>query len=144
MPRKAGPVVGVGVAVIKGGSVLIIRRSHPPRAGSWSLPGGKQHLGETVLEAAARELAEETGLTEVDWLGLADVVDLMDRDEAGALRFHYTVVDFAARWRCGEPLAGDDAAEVTWAGPEDYDRYDLTPLVRQVIAKSLRLAVGSL
>ena len=139
-----GPVVGVGVAVIKGDAVLIVRRAHPPRAGSWSLPGGKQQLGETILEAAARELAEETGLTEVDWLGLADVVDLMDHDEDGALRFHYTVVDFAARWRSGEPLAGDDAAEVAWAGPEDYDRYDLTPLVRQVIAKSLRLATACL
>ena len=113
--------------MIKGDAVLIVRRAHPPRAGSWSLPGGKQQLGETILEAAARELAEETGLTEVDWLGLADVVDLMDHDEDGALRFHYTVVDFAARWRSGEPLAGDDAAEVAWATPRDYDTYGLTP-----------------
>jgi ADP-ribose pyrophosphatase YjhB (NUDIX family) len=141
---EPGPVVGVGVAVIKGDAVLIIRRAHPPRAGSWSLPGGKQQLGETTLEAAARELAEETGLSDLDWLGLADVVDLMERDEAGALRFHYTVVDFAARWRSGEPVAGDDAAEVAWVAPGDYDAYGLTPLVRQVIAKSLRLAAACL
>lgn len=125
---------------MKGEAVLIIRRAHPPRAGSWSLPGGKQRLGETLAEAAARELAEETGLTDLDWLGIADVVDLMDRDGSGNLRFHYTVIDFAARWRSGEPVAGDDADSVAWAMPGDYDRYGLTDLVRRVIGEAFRLS----
>lgn len=139
MNLPATPVVGVGTVVMKGEAVLIIRRAHPPRAGSWSLPGGKQRLGETVAEAAARELAEETGLTDLDWLGVADVVDLIDRDPAGNLRFHYTVIDFAARWRAGEPTAGDDADAVAWAMPGDYDQYGLTDLVRRVIGKAFSL-----
>lgn len=139
-PQIGAPVVGVGVVVMRGAAVLMVRRAHPPRAGSWSLPGGKQQLGETVAEAAARELAEETGLTDLDWLGVAEVVDLIDRDETGGIRFHYTVIDFAARWRSGEALAGDDAEAVAWVTPEDYDRYQLTPLVRQAVGKALHLS----
>lgn len=64
----------------------------------------------------------------------------MDRDGSGNLRFHYTVIDFAARWRSGEPVAGDDADSVAWAMPGDYDRYGLTDLVRRVIGEAFRLS----
>jgi len=129
------PVVGVGTVVLKGDAVLLVRRAHPPRAGSWSLPGGKQQWGETTAEAALRELFEETGI-QAELLGVADVVDLIDRDEAGAIRFHYTVIDYAARWLSGEPVAGDDADAVIWATEDDFDRLGITPLARQVIAKA--------
>ena len=52
------PLVGVGVVAIKDGRVLLIRRAKPPRAGRWSLPGGRQRLGETVHETARRELRD--------------------------------------------------------------------------------------
>ncbi|HVI50234.1 MAG TPA: NUDIX domain-containing protein [Candidatus Sulfotelmatobacter sp.] len=136
---QAGPVVGVGTVVMKGQAVLLIRRAHPPRAGSWSLPGGKQKRGETVLDAARRELAEETGLTDVLWLGVADVVDLMDRAEDGTLRFHYTVVDFAALWRAGDVRAGDDADAAAWVTQDQFDAYGVTPLVRSVVGKAQTL-----
>ena len=129
------PVVGVGCVVFKGEAVLLVRRAHPPRAGSWSLPGGKQQWGETLAEAALRELMEETAIT-ADLLGIAEVVDLIDRDEAGLVRHHYTVVDYAARWLSGKAVAGDDAAEVIWALPDDFERLELTPLALQVIAKA--------
>jgi len=138
MPEK-GPVIGVGVVVMKGAAVLLIRRAHPPRAGSWSLPGGKQKLGETIEQAMRRELAEETGLIDIALLGLADVVDLLDRGEDGALRFHYTVVDFAADWRSGEVCAGDDATDAAWVTPDQFDAYDVTHQARAVIAKAKSL-----
>ena len=56
------PIVGVGAVVFRGNEVLLIRRGKPPRMGDWSLPGGLQEIGETVFEAAAREVQEETGL----------------------------------------------------------------------------------
>ena len=56
------PIVGVGVVVWRGDRVLLIQRGKAPRQGQWSLPGGAQELGETVVEAAVREVLEETGL----------------------------------------------------------------------------------
>ena len=118
------PLVGVGVVAIKDGRVLLIRRAKPPRAGRWSLPGGRQRLGETVRETARRELREETGV-EVEVTALLDVVDSITRDDAGAIAYHYTLVDVLAEWRGGAPRAGGDAAEAFWADPEDLGSYEL-------------------
>ena len=107
------PIVGVGVVVWRGDEVLLIERGKGPVSGNWSLPGGKQELGETVEEAAHREIMEETGL-EIDIVGLLDVVNLVRRDDEGRVRFHYTLVDFTARWRAGDAVAGSDAAAVRW------------------------------
>jgi ADP-ribose pyrophosphatase YjhB (NUDIX family) len=96
--------------------VLLIRRAKPPRQGQWSLPGGLQKLGETVYEAAAREVMEETGIA-IQPLGIVDVVDLIERDgeyPSSRVRWHYTLIDVFALWQAGEPRPGTDAAEVSW------------------------------
>jgi ADP-ribose pyrophosphatase YjhB (NUDIX family) len=118
------PLVGVGVVAVKDGRVLLIRRGKPPREGSWSLPGGRQRLGETVRETARRELREETGV-DAEVTALLDVVDSITRDGAGAVAYHYTLVDFLAAWRGGEARAGGDAAEAVWADPADLEPYEL-------------------
>ena len=128
------PWVGIGVIAFRGDHVLLVRRGKPPRLGMWSLPGGAQHVGERAEAAARRELMEETGI-EVGPLELAAVVDAISHDEAtGAVRFHYTIVDYCARWASGEARPGDDVAAVAWALPEDLGTYDLTPEVHRVIA----------
>lgn len=107
------PVVGVGVVVWQGDQVLLIKRKKPPRAGQWSLPGGAQELGETLAEAAAREVREETGIG----IRLGDIIaalDLIDRDDEGRVRHHYTLVDFVAEALETALEAGDDAAEARW------------------------------
>lgn len=104
-PRS--PVPAVGVVCLRGGEVLLIRRGRPPREGEWSLPGGRIEWGESVREAALRELREETGV-EAEITGLLDVVDgVFDGPDPR----HYVLIDFAARWVSGEPVAGDDATE---------------------------------
>lgn len=118
------PLVGVGVVVFKGDRVLLVRRGKAPREGTWSLPGGRQRLGETVREAARREVREEAGI-EILVAGLLDVVDSLTRDSTGGIAYHYTLVDFAAEWRAGEAVAGDDAAALAWADPADLASYDL-------------------
>ncbi len=122
MPRSypERPIVGVGVVVWRRDKVILIRRAKPPRQGQWSLPGGVQEIGETVFEAARREVLEETGLA-VDVLGLLDVVDSIQRDDDGRVRRHYTLVDVYARSEEGQAVAGDDAAEAAWFGLEEID-----------------------
>lgn len=107
------PLCGVGVVVWRGAQVLLVRRGRPPRQGRWSLPGGLQELGETVFQAAVREVREETNLT-VEPTEVIAVVDLIQPDGDGRVRYHYTLVDVTAEWRAGEPVAGDDAAHAEW------------------------------
>ncbi len=132
------PLVGVGVVIWRDGRVLLVRRAKPPRQGEWSLPGGAQELGETVFEAARREVREETGL-EVEITGLITVVDAIRRDEAGTVAYHYTLVDVAAEWRAGEAQALDDAAEVAWAAPDALEKFDLWSETLRVIRLAAEL-----
>ena len=126
------PWVGIGLIAFRGDQVLLVQRGKPPRLGSWSLPGGAQHLGEPAEVAARRELAEETGI-EVGPLRLAAVIDGISQDDTGRVRYHYTIVDYCAEWTAGDAVAGDDVAAVAWAGPQDLARYDLTKAVQDVI-----------
>lgn len=107
------PIVGIGVVVLRPGHVLVVRRGRPPGEGSWSLPGGAQKIGETAQQAARRELREETGL-EVGPLLLAGQVDSITRDPDGRVRYHYTIVDFAAAWTGGMALPGGDVTAAKW------------------------------
>jgi 8-oxo-dGTP diphosphatase len=107
-PYPAAPVVAVGVILLDGDGVLLIERAHPPGQGRWSVPGGRVELGETLEAAAARELVEETGLAAT--LGAPVVLlDRVVRDAAGAVEFHYVIVDFLATAPTGTLRAGDDA-----------------------------------
>ena len=130
------PVPCVGVVCLRGDEVLLIRRGTPPRQGEWSLPGGRIEPGERAVDAALRELREETGV-EAEITGLLDVVDGIF-PEAGR---HYVLIDYAARWRSGEPVAGDDAVEarfVTLDQARTLVRWDETRRVIQLAAASRR------
>lgn len=100
------PVPAVGIVCLRGDEVLLIRRGKPPRQGEWSLPGGRIEPGERAVDAGLRELLEETGVT-ARITGLLDVVDGIFPEA----QRHYVLIDYAAEWLSGEPVAGDDALE---------------------------------
>lgn len=110
------PVPAVGVVCLRGETVLLIRRGTPPRQGEWSLPGGRIEPGERAVDAALRELREETGV-EARIIDLIDVVDGIFPD-AGR---HYVLIDYAAAWVSGEPVAGDDALEARFVALTEID-----------------------
>jgi 8-oxo-dGTP diphosphatase len=134
----ARPFVGIGIVVIKEDEVLLCRRGKPPGVGTWTLPGGAQDLGETCEAAARRELMEETGLS-VGALYFCAHVDTIRRDDSGRVRFHYTILDFAARWDSGEPVAGSDVSEVQWAPMNALEPYELWSEAHRIIGIARQL-----
>ena len=131
----SAPLVGLGVVLFRDDRVLLVRRSKPPAAGSWSIPGGAQELGETAEAGARRELLEEAGV-HAGPLVLAAHVDSIHRDEAGRVLYHYTILDFAGVWTSGELRAGDDVSDAVWAPVDALERYDLWTEAHRVIAQA--------
>jgi 8-oxo-dGTP diphosphatase len=98
------------------GRLLMVRRGHAPAMGTWSLPGGRVEPGETLDQAAAREVLEETGL-------IVEVGELIQTVSV----FGYLVHDFAATVIGGTLAAGDDASDVRWCAIEDVPTMTLSP-----------------
>lgn len=132
------PVPAVGALVIHEGKVLLVRRKHPPARGEWSVPGGRVLPGETLQAAAEREVYEETGLT-VRAGQPVFAFDLIERDDDGALRFHYVIVDLHADYVDGVPVPGDDAEDVLWGGPDE-----LSGPVGKELNRMTRLLLGTI
>ena len=132
------PIVSVGAVVWHGDKFLLIRRGKAPRKGELSLPGGAQDIGETVFEAAHREIAEETGLQITD-LVLIDVVDSIQHDDADGVKFHYTLVDVVAEATTDKAVAGSDAMAVEWFELAELDRLELWSETVRIVRKSAKI-----
>jgi 8-oxo-dGTP diphosphatase len=132
----ATPVVGVGVVVWREDKVLLVKRGREPRRGQWSLPGGKQKLGEIILETAVREVREETGLDIVP-LGIITALDAITRDAKGKIEYHYTIVEVAAESRDGVAKARDDADDVRWVDIAEVEKLCAWPEVVRVVRLSM-------
>ena len=120
------PRASVSVLCHRDGRALVVKRGKPPFKDHWSLPGGVIELGETLQEAAARELMEETGVTAE--LGLpVETFDSIQRDEDGRVVTHFILTVFCGTYVSGTPEAQDDAAALDWVLPEDLATRPTTP-----------------
>jgi ADP-ribose pyrophosphatase YjhB (NUDIX family) len=98
-PQPEPPLIAaVSVALKRDMTLLLVKRANEPAKGQWAFPGGRVEPGETLADAAARELAEETGL------GAKTLTELTVMDLG---RFRLTV--FVGDALAGEPVANDDA-----------------------------------
>jgi 8-oxo-dGTP diphosphatase len=132
------PWVGIGAVVFRGDDVLLVRSNKGSRRGQWSLPGGAQSAGETIYEAAIREVREEAGI-EIVPEAIVTAVDSIRRDAEGRVRFHFTLIDVLAEWRSGDLVAGDDADMAEWATADRFVELKLWSETVRVIELARRL-----
>lgn len=134
------PRAGVSVLCHKDGRALVIKRGKPPFKDHWSLPGGLIELGETLQDAAARELLEETGVT----AALAEPVETFDsiqRDDTGKVATHFILTVFCASYVSGTAVAGDDAVALDWLLPEELIDRPTTPGTPERVRRLLDAAL---
>ena len=119
------PLLAASLAVFRDGRVLLAARSKPPHAGRFSLPGGLVEPGETLAEAALREMWEEVGV-KARIVGFNRHVEVIERDEAGAVRRHYVIASFVGQWLAGEGTVGPEAGAIVWARREEITALSTT------------------
>lgn len=124
----------MGAVVFNEDKVLLVLRGKPPAEKQWSIPGGCVELGETLQEAAEREITEETGIV-IQAKKPIYTFDVIERDEDGKIRFHYVIVDLAADYVSGELKAGDDAVDVSWVSRKDLNNLNVSNATRKLLAQ---------
>ena len=131
------PRVAVGAVVFKNNGVLLVRRGHPPSEDLWAIPGGSVEIGETLQEAAEREILEETGIT----IRAGEPVytfDAIVRDDTGRIRFHYVIVDLNGDYIAGNPNAGDDAIAARWVTAQEMKKLQVSPPTLKLLKEKFR------
>jgi 8-oxo-dGTP diphosphatase len=133
------PYLAVSAAIVRDGRVLIVRRARPPAHGLYTLPGGGVELGETLEQAAIREIREETAL-EIEPIELVGFRQAIMRDAAGRVERHFVILPFAARFIGGEISLNEELAEAHWLAPQEVSGLNTTEgLAAIVAAASLRI-----
>lgn len=135
-PRANSIVVAVTAAVQNPrGELLLIERTDN---GLWALPGGAQDLGESVLQAARREVREETGI-EVEIIGLSGIYSdprhVIAYDN-GEVRQEFSLC-FRAKPVGGELRASSESRQARWISPDSLPDLDIHPSMRLRITHAL-------
>lgn len=125
----------VSAVLIRDNEILLVRRSYPPGKGKWSLPGGVVEAGESIIEAARRELYEETGIV-AEPVGILWVLNNVVYDQDGRVLYHYVIIDvlFNSETIKGDVAPGGDVSEVRWFNIDQlYSMKDVSRTVLKLI-----------
>jgi len=133
------PYLAVSAAIFRASRVLIVRRAQPPAQGLYTLPGGGVEIGETLMEAVIREVAEETALT-IEPIALAGYREAIVRDADARVERHFVILPFAARWIAGEVALNEELAEAHWLIPAELAGLKTTDGLADIVAAAARLA----
>jgi 8-oxo-dGTP pyrophosphatase MutT (NUDIX family) len=139
-PRPTRIVPGVAVAVVnEAGQLLMIRRTDNDQ---WSIPGGKQEVGETPMEAGRREVLEETGIV-CEITGLVGIFsnprNVIEYTSNGEVRQEFSIL-FVGRPVGGEIATSSESQEVDWCDRNSVLRLSMTPAQRRRIRYFLEFA----
>lgn len=137
MCKPEQPVIGVGAVIFQNDAVLLVKRKNPPYQGQWAIPGGKVQLGETLQQAAEREILEETGIKIKAEQSIYSF-ELIEKDEQGNVLFHYVIIDLAGRYVSGNITASDDAIEAKWVTNEEALKLNVNQTTKQLLSEKYR------
>ncbi len=132
------PFLAVSAAIVRAGQVLVVRRARAPADGLFSLPGGVVEIGETLVQAVIREVAEETALT-IEPVGLAGYREAIARDRDDRVERHFVILPFAARWLAGEPVLNEELSQARWLHPAELAGLPTTPGLAEIVANAFAL-----
>lgn len=131
------PILAASIAVFRQARVLLARRANAPLKGQYSLPGGVVEIGETLREAALRELMEEVGV-EAEIVAFNDHIEAITGGARG-VETHYVIATFAGIWTRGEPKTSAEADRVLWASQDDLALLSTTPGLARIVARAGKL-----
>ena len=134
------PFLAASAAIVRDGKILVVRRARPPANGLYTLPGGVVEVGETLMEAVAREVREETAL-EIEPVALAGFRETIVRDADNRVERHFIILCFASRWRAGDAVLNEELSEARWLDPAELAGLPTTPGLAEIVAAAFeRLA----
>jgi ADP-ribose pyrophosphatase YjhB (NUDIX family) len=132
------PFLAVSAAILRDGKLLVVRRARKPALGLYTMPGGVVEAGETLFEAVAREVREETSL-EIQPLALAGHREAIVRDRDGKVERHFIILCFAARWISGEPVLNEELDEARWLEPAELAALRTTEGLAEIVASAFEI-----
>ena len=135
------PFLAVSAAIFRDGKVLVVRRARKPALNLYTMPGGVVEAGETLTEAVAREVREETSL-EIEVLTLAGHREAIMRDAQGRVERHFVIMCFAARWVSGEPHLNEELDDARWLAPAEITSLRTTDGLAEIVADATVIVNG--
>ena len=135
------PILAASLAVFRDGKVLIASRTAPPAQALFSLPGGVVEIGETLQDAASREVMEEVGVA-AEIVGFVDHAEVIQRDSDGRIKRHFVITCFAGRWISGEGHTSAEAGAVLWVDPDAMGSIPTTKGLPTTLRKAKAVVEG--
>ncbi|MFA5984553.1 MAG: NUDIX hydrolase [Methylococcaceae bacterium] len=133
------PAIGVGGIVFnKQNKVLMVQRNQAPAKGLWSIPGGKLETGESLIQACAREVLEETAVSIIP----TQILAVVERRIEG---FHYVIIDFLAQLQnieLSQATAQSDVLAADWFAMADLKQLNLVIGLMPILEKAYQIHCG--